>query len=188
MAELASSPTEKTTLSARVKNLWHRLIALESSPRAIALGTSVGIFVAFSPTVGLHMLLAAALATALRANPIPAAAMAWITNPITIAPIFTLTYKIGIVFWTPRSHLGVEEQLKRLLYQLTHRSETLSVTDSLHEIMRLGSDFLMPLLIGGAMLGLALAALSYPIVLWAVVRARQSIAWKRYLRTQHRKE
>lgn len=174
-------------LRERLKNFWRRLIALESSPRAIALGAAVGIFVAFSPAIGLHMLLAAALATLLRANPIPAAAMAWISNPLTIPPIFTLTYKIGIIFWTPRSELGIEAQLKRLI-QLTRQSEAGSLTEPLQEAMQLGTDCLMPLLIGGAMLGLALAALSYPVVLWAVIRARQAIAWQRYLHAQRHKE
>lgn len=175
------------TLIECLKKFWRRMIGLESSPRAIALGAAVGIFVAFSPAIGLHMLLAAALATLLRANPIPAATMAWISNPLTIPPIFTLTYKVGIVFWTPRSDLAIDEQLKRLL-QLTHQSKAGSITDPLREAMQLGTDFLMPLLIGGTMLGLALAALSYPVVLWAVIRARQAIAWQRYVHAQRHKE
>lgn len=176
-------PEKPNSLIERAKLFWHRILVMESSPRAIALGTAVGIFVAFTPTIGVHMLLAAGLAALLRANPIPAAAMAWISNPLTIPPIFTLTYKIGILFWTPRSTLNVEEQLKRLI-ALTTKSTQHEVANPLREAMQLGTDFFMPLLIGGSLLGLALAALSYPVVLWAVVRARQAIAWRHYLHTQ----
>lgn len=161
-------------------------MAMESSPRAIALGTSVGIFVAFSPAVGFHMFLAAALAALLRANPVPAAAMAWISNPITMPPIFALTYKIGIIFWTPRSGLGLGDQIQHLA-ELGAASDTKSAWPNFHDALRLGTDFFVPLWIGGAILGLALAAVSYPIVLWAVIRARQTIAWHQYLRAKNLK-
>lgn len=184
---LPSSPsTTKMTHLDRLKNFWYRVIALESSPRAIALGAAIGIFVAFSPAVGFHMILAAALATLFRANPVPAAAMAWISNPITIPPLFTLTYKVGTIFWTPHSGLGIEAQIQRLV-EIGSSSNTQSAWQNLQNALRLGTDFFVPLWIGGAILGLALAALSYPIVLWAIIRARQTIAWRQHLRAKHSK-
>jgi len=54
----------------------------------------VGLFVAFIP-IPLQMVLAAMVAIALRVN-VPAAVLgAWLTNPLTMAPLFLLSYRIG---------------------------------------------------------------------------------------------
>ncbi len=68
--------------------LWHL------NRHAVAGGISVGLFVAFIP-IPLQMVLAAIVAIALRVN-VPAAVLgAWFTNPLTMAPVFLLSYRIG---------------------------------------------------------------------------------------------
>jgi uncharacterized protein len=68
--------------------LWHL------NRHAVAGGMSVGLFVAFIP-IPLQMVLAAIVAIALRVN-VPAAVLgAWFTNPLTMAPAFLLSYRIG---------------------------------------------------------------------------------------------
>lgn len=59
-----------------------------------ALGTAVGLFVAFIP-LPFQMLLAALLAILLRANLPVSILMTWITNPITFIPINYLIYFVG---------------------------------------------------------------------------------------------
>ena len=54
----------------------------------------MGLFVAFIP-IPLQMVLAAIAAIVLRVN-VPAAVLgAWFTNPLTMAPAFLLSYRIG---------------------------------------------------------------------------------------------
>ena len=54
----------------------------------------MGLFIAFMPIPG-HMLVAALAALLLRVN-IPVAALAvWVTNPLTVVPIFYLAYRLG---------------------------------------------------------------------------------------------
>lgn len=54
----------------------------------------MGLFIAFMPIPG-HMIVAIMAALLLRVN-IPVAAMAvWVTNPLTVVPIFYLAYRLG---------------------------------------------------------------------------------------------
>lgn len=69
-------------------NLWH--LNRRSVPGAF----SVGLIVAFIP-VPLQMVLAAAGAIIFRVNLPISVALVWITNPITMPPLFYLQYKLG---------------------------------------------------------------------------------------------
>jgi len=68
--------------------LWHL------NRRSVAGGVALGLFIGFMPILG-QMFIAVALAIWLRVN-LPFASMAvWVTNPLTIAPIFFYAYKTG---------------------------------------------------------------------------------------------
>lgn len=68
--------------------LWHL------NRRSIAFGLALGLFVGFMPILG-QMFVAAALAIVARVN-LPISVMAvWITNPITMGPIYFVAYQVG---------------------------------------------------------------------------------------------
>ena len=72
-------------------NIWHL------TRHSVASGTFIGLFLAFVPLPS-QMVLAAAMAVLFRANLAISIALVWITNPLTIAPIFFMAYKVGTVF------------------------------------------------------------------------------------------
>jgi len=69
-------------------NLWHL------NKRSVSGAFAVGLFCAFIP-VPFQMVLAVAGALLLRVNLPLAVALVWITNPITMPPIFYFSYLVG---------------------------------------------------------------------------------------------
>lgn len=69
-------------------NLWHL------NRRSISGAVAVGLFSALTPLPG-QMFLAVALAILFRVNVPASFLLIWVTNPLTIPPIFFGTYKLG---------------------------------------------------------------------------------------------
>ncbi|AFJ02436.1 hypothetical protein Q7C_1286 [Methylophaga frappieri] len=68
--------------------LWHL------NRKRVATGLAIGLFIGLLP-IPLQMLIVVPLAILLRAN-LPFAVMSvWITNPLTVAPIYYFEYKLG---------------------------------------------------------------------------------------------
>lgn len=83
-------------------NLWHL------NRQSVALATFIGLFCAFIPLPG-QMIFAAFLAVFFRANLPISVCLVWVTNPITIAPIFYFCYKVGaLILETPAGEFDFE--------------------------------------------------------------------------------
>ncbi|OQK18379.1 ATP-binding protein [Methyloprofundus sedimenti] len=72
-------------------NLWHL------NRRSVAAAFAVGLFVAWIPTPG-QMIISAITALFFRANLPISVALVWITNPLTMPPMFYFAYRFGL--WT----------------------------------------------------------------------------------------
>jgi len=72
----------------RAPDLWHM------NRRSVAGAFAVGLFVAFLP-VPLQMVLAASIAVWLRVNLPISVLLVWVSNPLTMPPIFYTAYTIG---------------------------------------------------------------------------------------------
>lgn len=149
-------------------NLWHL------NRRSLAGGAAVGLFITFLP-IPLQMLLAAAVAIFFRVNLPLSVSLVWITNPITIPPLFYFAYKLGTFL------LGMPVQpLKWSLSQ-----------DGLFNTL---GTFWQPLLAGCLMLGVISALSGYLVVnlLWRLQvsrlwRDRRERRLKKLLKAQKQK-
>jgi uncharacterized protein (DUF2062 family) len=72
-----------------------RLLRLKASPHKAALGFAAGAAVSFTPFIGFHFILAAALAFVTRGSLIAALLGTIVGNPFTFPIIFTASYWIG---------------------------------------------------------------------------------------------
>jgi uncharacterized protein (DUF2062 family) len=139
----------------------HRLMHLRASPHEVALGCAVGVFVAITPLLGAHMLIAALLAGFLRVS-VPAAVLGtFFGNPVSWPIIWTSTYTIGLQIIGPDGVVGAgdfEQNVTLLWAALLERSpELLNATGALLW------PLLLPMLVGSLPLGLLAAAIVYYI-------------------------
>lgn len=82
--------------------LWHL------HRRSVAGAVFIGLFTAFLP-VPFQMLIAATLAIVSRCNLPLSVALVWVTNPITMPPIFYFTYQLGAWLLGRRVEVGAIE-------------------------------------------------------------------------------
>lgn len=138
---------------------WARTIAndpnlLHINRQSIAMAVAVGIFCAFIPLPG-QTIIAIFLCYLLRANLPLGVTVIWISNPLTIPPMFYLTHQFG-------SFLMGSDPV------------ALTVQMNWEWFKSLGNDILMPLFVGSLVCGLFFAVFSYFIVLfiwrWRVIR------------------
>src|SRR5215212_8095875 len=75
---------------------FRRLLAIDDPPERTALAFSIGVFIAFSPFLGLHTILATLLAFLFRFNKIAIYTGTFVNNPLlTLVPIILVSYAIG---------------------------------------------------------------------------------------------
>jgi len=136
-----------------------RLLAIDDPPERTALAFSVGIFIAFSPFLGLHTIVATALAFIFRFNKVAIYAGTYINNPfLTLVPIIFASYAIGaLVMGRP---LALPEEGMKLL-----REPHLLTIAYWRELWRHGWDILLPFSIGGMALSVVCSLAAYPLTL-----------------------
>ena len=75
---------------------FRRLLAIDDPPERTALAFSIGVFIAFSPFLGLHTILATLLAFLFRFNKIAIYTGTFVNNPfLTLVPIVLGSYAVG---------------------------------------------------------------------------------------------
>lgn len=148
------------------------LIGLRGSPEAIARGVAVGMVVAFTPTIGIQTVLALGLATLLGANRPVSIVPTWLTNPLTIPPVYGFTYMLGNLVWPGPDLERVSGAIRDAAREL-EGLDFLAFREQLGVFFGLGLDVFVALWIGGLLLGSFAAAILYPLTLRAVVHLRE---------------
>src|SRR4029453_1887036 len=78
------------------RSLFLRFLTLDDPPERTALAFSLGVFIAFSPFLGLHTILATLIAFIFRFNKVAVYTGTFINNPfLTLVPIIIASYAVG---------------------------------------------------------------------------------------------
>lgn len=144
----------------RLRPVLRWVLKLQSSPRAIAGGLGVGMFIAFTPTVGIQIILAIIAATLCNVNRPAAIAPVWITNPVTVAPVYTFNYWLGTFFWPGPPLSEVETLFVNLGAALANLSFW-DMKDAALAMLQIGMEILIPLCIGSVVVGIVLGIITY---------------------------
>jgi uncharacterized protein (DUF2062 family) len=153
------------------KRFWSWLLTLHGEPHAIAGGFALGLALAFTPTVGIQMLLAVVIATPLNLNRAASIVPLWISNPLTIVPIYAFSYWIGSFFINGPSYPEVVEKLRMLTLSL-EELDPLALHEHFSAVLGLGLNVFLAMTLGGLIVGIPLGILSYYLLL-PVLEKRQ---------------
>ena len=148
------------TLKRFLRYHWLKFLRLQDNPQKLALGMALGVFIGVTPTVPFHTVGALFLAGLLRVSPITAYVGIWIMNPVTMAPLYLLAYKVGEILL----HKGAPLTLP----------ETYNFKAMLDLLWRGG----LALQVGGVIIAFPPAIVSYFLTLWIVQRYRRRKARK----------
>ena len=154
------------------RRAFRRLLALDDPPERTALAFSVGVFIAFSPFLGLHTIMATLVALWFRFNKVAIYTGTFINNPfLTLVPIIIASYALG-AFIMGRPVRLPEEGMQLLSHPHLFDGDYWR---------RLGThlwDIVLPFSIGGMLLSVVCSLAAYPVTL-RLLRRRRVISDKR---------
>jgi hypothetical protein len=147
--------------------LFYRVFSLNDTPHRIALGVAVGMFVAWTPTMPFQMVLTIAISALVGANKFVGVPFVWVTNPVTLIPIYGPNYILGS--WL----LGRESAIKQFISEM---QSCMSFSGGFWETTKTWwqatLNFFAPLWLGSLLMGIVVAAVSYCLILWGVIKFR----------------
>ena len=161
-----------------IQYVGHRVKRLPDTSHKIALGAAIGVFVCFSPILGVHMAMALIIVYILRANLIASFITTMFGNPVTYPFIATVSLNLG------RTVLGMNakdddfQSLHSAFWQATTDAWQLiqswfGVAERPHGLADFISNLFLPYLVGGTIIGLVLGAITY-FLLKPVIGAYQA--------------
>ncbi|MCK9418526.1 MAG: DUF2062 domain-containing protein [Nitrospirae bacterium] len=140
-----------------IRDRIRSLFQLNDPPNMLATAFAVGIFIAFSPTIGLHTASVFFFAWIFRLNKLVVFTAAFVNNPWTMVPLYGFCLWFGIII------TGSTIVTPVIAWQ------TLTVSSAYH-ILR---PYLWPFVAGTVVAGVIAAMVSYFFIYWAVVRYRR---------------
>jgi uncharacterized protein (DUF2062 family) len=143
-----------------LRSTFRRLLALDDPPERTALAFSIGVFIAFSPFLGLHTILATVIAFLFRFNKVAIYSGTFINNPfLTLVPIIVASYAIGAFI------LGQQLRIPTEGIELL-RNPHLLTADYYRQLFRESWQIVWPFTIGAMVLSVVCSLIAYPVTLW----------------------
>jgi uncharacterized protein (DUF2062 family) len=148
------------------REAFRRLLAVDDPPERTALAFSIGIFIAFSPFLGLHTIMATLVAFLFRFNKIAIYTGTFVNNPfLTLVPIIAASYALGALL------MGRPLSLPEEGWRLLQEPHPLAAAYWRQLFTHLW-DIVLPFSIGGMALSIICSLAAYPVTL-KLLRARQ---------------
>ena len=133
-----------------------KMILSERTPAKLALASSLGVFIAFSPFLGIHWLMTIVLSWVLSVNmAIVYAAAHVVNNPLTMIPVYVADYEVGK--YIVHRLLGLD--------LMPYNPSWMNWLNMKISCLGIPNLSLWTFIIGGNVLGLGLALLLYPFFL-----------------------
>lgn len=146
------------------RQLLRTILMQDDTAHSIALGTTVGMFIGMTPTVGAQMILVMLFAYAvnpfLRFNRTAALVTVYISNPLTVVPLYWFCYRIGTMF--------VGGSLKR--EEFSHILEYNNFQEWWGTVTDLFVHVGKPLFLGSLLVATVCALVTYPAMHWLIRR------------------
>jgi uncharacterized protein (DUF2062 family) len=141
----------------RFKDRVRGVLTIKDTPNKLAISFAVGIFLGLSPLIGLHTILALAVAWIFRLNRLTTMSAVYVTNPVSVIPIYTFCTWVGVMI------LGSDIVLTDVDWR------HLTMGDLLHDL----SYLLMPFVVGSTVVGLTAAVICYFLIRGAAEKAQR---------------
>jgi len=168
----------KFALRAILRFIEIRLLHINDSPHRLALGVALGLFVAWLPLYGLHLIIVLSLTLLFGANKFTGLASTWANNPFTVIPIYYLNYLFGKKL-TGFFHIGssLNSEQKSELLHLSEKVKdipmNLFATDFWRQVSKVFMQIGVELTVGSVILGLTAALLGYVVCYHVIIWYRQ---------------
>ena len=144
------------------RSTFRRLLAIDDPPERTALAFSIGVFIAFSPFLGLHTIMATLLAFLFKFNKIAIYTGTFLNNPfLTLVPIIIVSYGVGaFILGRP---LGIPPEGVELL-----KNPAIFSSDYYRKVFVQSWYIVYPFAIGGMVLSVVCSVVAYPLTLRAL--------------------
>ncbi len=134
------------------------IFKLDESPHQLAVAFAAGIFIAFTPTIGLHTVTCLLVAWLFRLNKLVVFSAAFVMNPWTIVPLY------GFCLWLGMKITGAGSAIPAIAWnELTFRNAFFVL-----------KPYLWPFVAGTLLAGILAALVSYAVMYRAVLRYRKT--------------
>lgn len=143
-----------------IKAFYLRFLKIRGTPRQIALGMALGVFISMTPIYGFHTVTAITLASFFGWSKIAAVLGVNVTNPVTAPAVYFFLYRLGAKitgFSDPRLFSEILE------------------AGGFTGLMKSSPLILMDLVIGGIVIGIPLSLVVYQVTFMAASKAKAKL-------------
>ncbi len=132
------------------------ILKLNDSPHKLAAAFALGVFIAFSPWIGLHIVSCIVLAWLFRLNKVVVLTATFVNNPWTTVPMY------GFCLWAGFKLTGSDAALPEIEW----------TSLGFRDLFTVLKPFLWPFVAGTLTVGAVVALLSYFLFFWMIKRYR----------------